>query len=457
MNPLSAIRLSELSAKVTQAIHAAFRSASFWVIADVTSHTFKPVSNYHYFELVEKDSGSNNIIAKFSAKSWGSGSQKIAGFERVTGQKFQSNINVLVNVTVEYHATYGLQLTVIDIDVNYTIGALEQQKQATLARLLKNNLQHVRLVGDRYQTANQDLALNTVLQHIAVISSGTSAGFQDFKHTLETNNFGYRFKIDTYFTLIQGDSNADAFVEKIIEVYQSRVKYDALVIIRGGGAQTDLLIFDNYSIARAIARLPIPVITGIGHHKNETVADLMAHTSTKTPTKAAEFILSHNKSFEDELLNFQKAIVIKSQQLLSARLKLLTALNQLVINTTKSMLFKHKSQLLDTAAHLLSRPKMMIYHKKADLKNITGNIATFNAMFLKNQRGYLGHYISVIKLMSPANILNKGFAIVKVNGEITSDPGQIVIGKDIAILLGPKEIGATIKTKKDYHGSDFNL
>jgi exodeoxyribonuclease VII large subunit len=479
MGNIAALRLSELSGEITKAIDIAFRSKSFWVIADVTSHTYKPSSNYHYFELVEKDPASNALIAKFSAKSWGTGSNKIADFERITGQKFQNNINVLVSVSVEYHATYGLQLTVLDIDTNYTVGVLEQQKNATLAKLVKNNPAHIRLVADRYETANKQLSLRKIIQKIAVISSNTSAGFQDFKHTLDNSSYKYKVHIDTYFANIQGDNNAQQLVNKIIEIYESGINYDALVIIRGGGAQTDLLIFDNYVIGRAVARFPIPIITGIGHQKNETIADLMAHTATKTPTKAAEFILAHNRAFEEEILNYQKTIIIKAQQLFAGQSKALSILNsvivnnardylnlnkdiliknnQFIINTTKSILFKEKSLLFDLSTQLLTKPKMMIYNKKSDMRNICSNLNTFNGMYLKNQKGYLGHYVSLIKLMSPTNILNKGFAIIKVDGKITSDMQNINIGKEVSIILSKQELKATINSKKKYDGSDFNL
>ena len=235
------------------------------------------------------------ILAKFSGSAWGTGSQKIAEFEKATGQRFTGGLNVLVKVTVKYQAAYGLQLTLQDIGINFTLGALEQQRQATLLRLVKDNAEHIRIEDGRLKTSNQSLVLNRVIQRIAVISSSTSAGFQDFQHTLENNGWGFSFTVDPYFALIQGDHNAAGLVDKIIEVYRSGVSSDALVIIRGGGAQTDFLIFDHYAIARAIARFPIPVITGIGHQKNETIADLVAHTATKTPTKAAEFIIAHNR------------------------------------------------------------------------------------------------------------------------------------------------------------------
>ncbi len=228
------IKLSELSARVTRAIETAFGYSSFWVIADVTNHTYKPQKDYHYFELVEKAEGTNGILAKFSASAWGAGSGRIAEFEKATGQKFSAGLNVLVKVTVKYQAAYGLQLTLQDIDQGYTLGALEQQRQATLLRLVRDNPEHIEQVDGQLKTANQNLVLRKVIQRIAVISSSTSAGFQDFQHTLENNGWGYRFKLDTYFALIQGDHNAAQLVDKIIEVYRSGIAYDVLVVIRGG-------------------------------------------------------------------------------------------------------------------------------------------------------------------------------------------------------------------------------
>ncbi|RYE26003.1 MAG: exodeoxyribonuclease VII large subunit, partial [Sphingobacteriaceae bacterium] len=445
------IRLSELSAKVTRAIEEAFSYTSFWVIADVTNHTYKSQKDYHYFELVEKAKGSNALLAKFSGSAWGTGSQRIAEFERATEQHFSGGLNVLVKVTVKYQAAYGLQLTLQDIDINFTLGALEQQRQATIARLVRENPEHIELVDGRLSTFNQKLALSKVIQRIAVISSSTSAGFQDFQHTLDHNGFSYAFTVDTYFALIQGDNNAGQLVDKIVEVYRSGKVYDTLVIIRGGGAQTDFLIFDHYLVARAIARFPIPVLTGIGHQKNETLCDLVAHTPTKTPTKVAEFIIARNRDFEQSLLQLQKSLVIKSQQLLAIENKKLTSLNsgivsstrnlltrhqsalnrrnQVTINTTKSILFRHKANLNSLTSQLSVLPKSILYKNEITLDQTIRNLKNLNAQYLKNKAVNLSYYASVIKLMSPENILSKGFAIVKVKGKIISDPQNIEPGE----------------------------
>jgi exodeoxyribonuclease VII large subunit len=433
-NP-AAIRLSELTVQIRQAIDGVFGNRTFWVIADVTSHTYKAQSNYHYFELVEKDRSSTKILTKIAGRAWGNASVNISNFEQATGQKFKNDINVLVQVSVQYNPAFGLQLNLLDIDTSFTLGLFEQQRKETLERLLKENPDFIQQSGEQFFTRNNRLPLNKVLQHIAVISSATSAGYQDFKHTLENNAFGYRFQIDDYFTLVQGETNAKQFLSKIVEVFQSGKPYDALVIIRGGGAQTDFLIFDNYDLSRAIAKFPIPVITGIGHQKNETIADLMAHTATKTPTKAAELLIAHNRAFEETLLGLQKMTVIKTFQRISY----------------------HKDRLAMSRL-ILTNTRIIISNRQKDLGNIIHNIQSYNRIYFANKRGYIGHFQSVVRLMSPQNILNKGFAILKVNGRIVSNADDIEAGTGLTVRLATAEIKATVTTKSTLDENDgFNL
>jgi exodeoxyribonuclease VII large subunit len=469
------IKLSELNGIIQDTIKNQFSGITYWVVADVTNHSYKADKRYHNFDLVEKDSNSNNIIAKISGKAWGNGSMAISDFEKNTGQRFTNNINILAQVAVEYHPLYGLSVTIIDVDTNFTLGVLEQRRNETLRRLVVQN-DYIEKIGDSYQTRNSLLKLNSVIQRIALLSSANSAGSEDFKHTLEVNNFGYIFFIDDYHTIVQGENNSKLFLNKLIEIYNSNVGYDAVVITRGGGAQTDFLIFDDYEIGRAVAKFPIPIITGIGHQKNTSIVDLMAHTQTKTPTKAAEFIIAHNRNFEQNILSFQKSIVIKSQQMFLHNFQLLgylnssivnntrdiiakrkddiVSVNQVTINSSKSILFNNRKQLVQTTSQILSKPKIILYNRINDIKNTIQNLKTFNTLYQKNKRGYLGHYVSIIKMMSPENILKKGYAIIKVNNEITSNPDDLKIGKDIDILLSNTIIKSTVKQKTKYDGKD---
>lgn len=457
MAAIPAIKLSELTRQIHETINGVFGSKTFWVIADITNYTYKPQSNFHYFELVEKDKSSAKILAKIGGRAWGNASVNIANFEKATGQQFKNDINVLIQVAVQYNPSFGLQLNLLDIDTTFTLGRFEQQRKETLDRLVRDNPSFIRLTDGQYQTRNNELPLNRVLQHIAVISSDTSAGYHDFRHTLENNTFGYHFEVDDYFALVQGEGNAGQFLTKLIQVFGSGKAYDALVIIRGGGAQTDFLIFDNYELNRAIAKFPIPVITGIGHQKNETIADLMAHTSTKTPTKAAEMLIAHNRNFEEAVLSVQQHLVIRTFQMMNQHKELLTRLNQTIINSSKNLLHEKHRDILNLSGMVLTNPKIIISNKRKDLKNLLANFKSFNRMYFANHSRYIGHFESVVRMMSPQNILNKGFAIVKINGQIVSNADAIEPGTELTIALSSAEINTKVLSKTSRNGKEFEL
>ena len=457
MQSFQTIKLSELTAKVQNALSAAFANKHFWVIAEVTNYSFYSQKNHHYFDLVEKAQSSSEIVAKMPAVAWATGDISIRNFERSTGQKFKNDIQVLVNVSIDFHPSYGLKLTLHDVDVNFTIGALEKQKQETLERLLDECSDFISKIGDRFITLNNRLPLPEVIQNIAVISSSQSAGLHDFTHTIESNSFGYRFNLVNYYTVVQGEAKAELVYNKMLEVFLSGIAYDVVVIIRGGGGQTDFLIFDQFILGKIVAKFPIPVITGIGHQKNETIVDLMAHTSTKTPTKAAEFIIAHNRAFEEKIASYQNSIIIKSQQIINRHKDLLVHSRQVVVNKTKDILYRNKNGLINAGLQLSAKPKIIVAGKVNELANIVSHLKTFHLQFLKNQANNLNHFTSIIKTMSPANILKKGFAIVKVNGVITGDPEIINTGSEMSVILSNKEIKTTVKSKIEYHGEDFDV
>ncbi|PSL44821.1 exodeoxyribonuclease VII large subunit [Chitinophaga niastensis] len=479
MNALPSIKLSVLTGKIQQALSDVFAEQTWWVVADVTNYSFYAQKGYHYFDLVEKDPNAGGIVAKVSAVAWGNGAIRIKEFEIVTGQQFKNDIHVLIKVSVAYHQVHGLQITLLDIDTNFTVGQLEQQKQQTLIRLTTECADFIRKVGDRYITRNNQLPLRSVIQKIAVVTSGNSAGYQDFRHTLDHNHFGYTFFIDNYFTVVQGETKAELVQQRLIDIYNSGIPYDAVVIIRGGGAQTDFLIFDTFILGRAVAKFPIPVITGIGHQKNETITDLMAHSATKTPTKAAELIIAHNRTFEESVISMQQTILIRSQQLFSAHFQALSSLNagiinqtrtilathkeelhtynSIVLHTSKSILLHHHRELITISNAVLARPRIMVANKLNDLDNIVANFRSFSRMYIQSKRAQVAHYDSLFKLMSPANILKRGFAIIYQDGHIISNAQSLQPGSHIKVVLQDAELEATITTKNNTHEPGTNI
>lgn len=290
MSEIKHIKLSELTSHIEQVIKTAFASKTYWVLAETSAVKYYTQKNYFFFDLVEKEENTNAILTSIKSSAYGSAISKIRSFERTTGQKFDSNIQVLVKVEVEYTVKWGLKLNFIDIDHSFTIGNLEKQRQETLKKLLVDNPQHIQLVNGEYITYNQKISINPIIQNIALISSANAEGYKDFRKVLNENQFKYRFNIDEYLTQVQGDSAAQQMVNRLIEIFNSKKSYDAIVIVRGGGAPTDFIVFDSYLLSKAVARFPIPVITGIGHTGNLCVVDRMAYIATIAPTKAGETI-----------------------------------------------------------------------------------------------------------------------------------------------------------------------
>jgi exodeoxyribonuclease VII large subunit len=472
------IKLSALNDLIHETISSRFKGQSFWVVADITNHSYKADKKIHYFELVEKGQTGNTITAKILGKSWGAGSIRILEFEKNTGQQFTNNLHVLVQVSVDYHPLYGLSVNILDIDTNFMLGILEQRRNATLKRLVDEN-DFIRKDGQGYSTLNNRLRLPVVIQRVAVLSSSNSAANEDFRHTLEHNDFGYRFQIDEFHTIVQGDNNAKLFLAKLIEIYNTGIPYDAVVITRGGGSQSDFLIFDNYNIGRAVAKFPIAVITGIGHQKNVSIVDMMAHTHTKTPTKAAEFIIAHNRIFEQNILSLQQNIIIRSQQLFLTHYKELQEVkgsisdkaralilmhrdqlqkgNQRIITSSRAVLYGYQMNLILKIQQTLQRPKMLIQQQQSDLVHISNTIKTFTNQYLRNKKLYLEHTGKSIKMMAPQNILKKGYAIVRFNEKIVSSAENIKEGQEIEVILKDTILRSTVIEKRQYNGRETDL
>lgn len=471
--------LSALAAMVQDHINSRFRDEIFWVVADVTDHAFKDRTCYHYFNLVEKDPKESTLIAKIQAKAWGRGHERIYRFESVTGQRFTNNIQVLVAVKVVYHPVYGLSLDLQDIDPQFTLGQFEIRRREILDRLVREHPDVIQKEGDTYKTRNSRLLLPLVIKHIAIVASKTSAGNEDLIHTLENNLYGFRFEYDVYHTIVQNETYSQQFVDALEQVQNSGINYDAVVINRGGGAQTDFLIFDTYEVGLAIARFQIPILTGIGHQKNETIADLMAHTPLKTPTKAAEFMIAHNKQYQDQVQAFEKSIVIHAQRLLSIsreqvhgcrrilidkgrtllveKRSTILQLNSRIIDKVRALLYKHRNELQGIAGTLMVRPQSVIYKRSTDLLNVTTNLKGHTQAYMRNQRGYLGHFITLFRMMAPDAILKRGFAYVKHRNKVVVNTQGLQKGDAIEVVMEKETLQVQLTSKNSNNGSAFNV
>ncbi len=293
---METLTLTELCAHIGEALDSCL-APSYWVKAEVNSLSEK--GGHMYLDLVD------GKTAKMRATCWAGNKELLmAYFESETGQRLQAGMYVLVEVEIQWHAVYGISLSIVGIDPSYTLGDIARQRQRTIAQLQADGLLE----------AQQLLPLPTLLRRIAVISSPNAAGYEDFKHQL--NNSGYPFHTQLFAATMQGESAAKSIIAALEEISNLQTSkqspkdsnpqtYDSVVIIRGGGAVSDLSCFDDYTLCAVCAQYELPILTGIGHTRDVSILDMVAHEALKTPTAVAEFLIHRmdaQKARLDDLL-----------------------------------------------------------------------------------------------------------------------------------------------------------
>ena len=273
---MAPLTLTELCALIGETLDESL-AGSFWVKAEISSLSER--GGHMYLDLVD------GKTAKMRATCWAGTKELLtAFFESETGQRLQPGLNVLVEAEIQYHPVYGLSLSILGIDPSYTLGDIARQRQQTINQLQKDGL----------LDAQQLLPLPTLIRRIAVISSPNAAGYEDFKHQLD--NSGYHFETQLFGATMQGEQAPKSILAALEEISNvqypmSNIQYDCIAIIRGGGATTDLSCFDNYELCAVCAQYEIPIISGIGHTRDISVLDLVAHQALKTPTAVAEWLI----------------------------------------------------------------------------------------------------------------------------------------------------------------------
>lgn len=276
------LTLFELNSLVREVIEDNF-DEQYWVVGELSDVSTPAFGGHFYGELVQKDEESDRIVARARITCWARNYNMIRlRFQKEAGETLRKGLQVKLLVEVNFHEQYGYSLNVVDIDSTFTLGDLAKRRREILQQLEKDGILH----------DNQSLPLPRLLKRIAVISSATAAGYGDFCHQLEENDYGFHFDVQLFPAVMQGEQVPESIIAALEEI-REEPPFDLVVIIRGGGASSDLSDFDSYELAACIALYPLPVLTGIGHERDETVLDYVAHTKVKTPTAAASFIIEH--------------------------------------------------------------------------------------------------------------------------------------------------------------------
>jgi len=405
--PKEPISLYVLCEGIKKYLAQRLKNNLIWVTAEISQ--INKSGLHYYVDLVENDGHKEK--AKIRAVIWNSDYRRFR--PNLSGDEdhiLKVGSKVLLQVEVEFHVLFGLNLIVRDVDASYTLGELEKKRKETLRKLRELNLVEL----------NKQQKMPVVIQRIAVIASPRTSGYSDFINHLANNIYGYQFKWNLFPTSVQGMYAEQGIITQLRQINRRKKEFDVVVLIRGGGAKLDLEIFNGFDIAKQIAELELPVITGIGHETDLSIVDMMAHTYQKTPTAVADFIIERAAIFESEIMgNAQKIARLSSQLLENSKLRL--------------------SQL---AAHLNNQTQGILYQKKSLLQNLQTQFVHLSQQKTNKENQHLAVLAKALHLLNPENILKRGYSLTLHKGKIVTAQTKLKKGD----LLVTKATGLTVES-----------
>ena len=458
MNADKTYSLLEITSLVKQTIEDKFFDY-YPIVTEIASLNVNR-SGHCYLELIQKDEGNDRIIAKMRATIWASNFSMINSyFESVTGERLRGGIKVLLKASVVFHELYGFSLNIVDIDPNYTLGDLEREKKEILDKLENDGIVEM----------NKELELPQVLKSVAIISSETAAGYEDFLNQLNSNQHGFVYHTKLFTAFMQGDKVEESIIAALDRIYEYHEHFDLVVIIRGGGSKIELGVFDNYNIAYYITQFPLPILTGIGHERDTSICDIVAHTSLKTPTAVAEFIIEQSENFMfylndlSEEFNSEAKWILEQQKNILKQIDVdfsnstskiidnsfykLDLLKADFKNTVNQSIAKENSGLVTlkirtrfAAKSAIDMQNEFLIRKKNRLRDSSFNL-------INNEKHKTEIHSLIIQENNPENILTKGYTYITKDGKFVKDLSLLKDGDIIVNHSNTKKIKSKI-TKK---------
>lgn len=428
-----ALSLYELNTLVRRGLHSILPD-EYWIQAEL-SDVRSNYSGHCYMEFVQKDPKSNALIAKARGVIWSNVFMRLRPyFEQETGQAFVSGIKVMVKVTVDFHELYGFSLTVVDIDPAYTIGDLARRRKEILKRL----------DDDGILTMNKELEMPVPLQRIAVISSATAAGYGDFCNQLHSNKFGFVFYTKLFPAVMQGDKVEETIISSLEKIYSEYENWDVVVIIRGGGATSDLSGFDTYNLAAHCAQFPLPIITGIGHERDDTVIDIVSHTRVKTPTAAAEYIIDNMLEAAGRLEDLSGRLFSEIPLLLNAEKERLDKLVSRIPLVVQSRLQRENMRCERMSSRMLMawQKRYLNEHHRLD---VFPRLLKFSRSQVEKESHKIELVEKILKSASPEHILKRGYSITLINGKAVRDASMLKPGDEVETQLSVGKFKSVVK------------
>ena len=418
-NSKGAVTLLEFQQMISNTIRMKPELQARWVIAELSDVR---VSGGHcYMELVEKDSA-GGTRAKMRAMIWSSLFMGLRSkFHAATGSDIRSGLKVMVRGSANHHNVYGLSFVISDIDPSYTMGDMERLRREILERLVREGV----------AGSNRSLGLPPVLQRIAVISAPGAAGYGDFMNQIGLNPDGFVIYPMLFPAVMQGDRTVPSVLDCLDRIEQALDFWDCVVIIRGGGATTDLNGFDNYELARRVATFPVPVVVGIGHERDRTVLDELACVRCKTPTAVAAFIIDRMRDYYARVADLVHRVARYDREALKGEHLRLANLEQTVPSLVKQKVMRERLRIRDLVAGVERGVASRIRAEETRLDKDLLRIFSATSGAVRREEMRLEKLDSMVRVLSPENILKRGYSITRIGGRSIRDasvvkPGEVI-------------------------------
>ena len=429
MSSKEIVSLLELNLLVREVIECEMPN-EYWVEAELSE--CRESRGHCYMELVQKDEQTATPIAKASARCWASKWMLIRpGFERTTGQRLHAGMKVLLKVYAQFHEAYGFSWIVTDIDPTYTLGDMARKRQEIIRQLKQEGVFDLQ----------RELRLPLFCQRIAVISSETAAGYGDFCNQLADNPYGFRFETRLFPAIMQGDGVEQSIIDALEKIFQMQTEngdssqFDCVVIIRGGGATSDMSGFDTLALAENVANFPIPIITGIGHDRDESILDMVSHTRVKTPTAAAAFLIDHLKTVLDSLNDSQEQILRLAQQKLTYYKSQFATVAELLPRLFSNVKIRQEARLDALNNSIAHHAQQKILNSQLSIVNLENRLPILLDRRLMTEKHRLELLEEKTKSLDPVLLLKRGYSITLKDGKTVRDAQALRSGDEIETRL----------------------
>ena len=429
---MKTITLYELNSLVRQTIEIGLPK-SYWVEAEISE--LRENRGHCYLELIEKDKRYNTPIAKASARCWRQTWGMVKPyFENTTGQQLRAGMKVLIEVYAQFHEAYGFSWIISDIDPNYTLGDMARKRQEIIKRLKEEGVFDL----------NKQLDLPLFSQRIAVISSKSAAGYGDFANQLYGNQYGYYFEAELFAATMQGEDVERSIIKALNAINDRCDDFDCVVIIRGGGATSDMSGFDALELAENVANFPLPIITGIGHDRDECILDMVSHTRVKTPTAAAALLIDNLHTAERRIDDARQRIANLTSRKMEVEKLRLSRLAERLPALFGSVKDKQEARLDILQERLFRLAEIRL----SNCENIVGQLEKKISLTAEHLLMVEKHRLELLEgraqNLDPQLLLRRGYSITLVGGKALRDPSQVKQGDKIETRLEKGTIISTI-------------